>query len=109
MRRRDAYSCRMLRSDRLLQAGAVLVGLGGALAVGYFLLVSEVGGSFWTWPGIVGIGVTAAGLLLVVAGLVMPAKERSARLQRQRSGNRSMNLQAARDIRIGGINKGEDG
>lgn len=97
----------MTRSDRLLQVGGIVAGLGGPLAIGFLLFVLEVGGEFWTWPGWLGVLITAGGLLLVGMGLVLrDPSDGAIAPQHQRGGNRSRNYQAGRDVNIG--TKGHD-
>ena len=97
----------MSRSDRLVQVGGIIAGLGGALAIGFFLLVRESGGEFWTWPGWLGVGATTVGLLVVAVGLVhRDPSDGSLAAQSQSGGNRSKNYQAGRDVNI--ENKGEN-
>ena len=92
----------MTRSDRLLQVGGIFAGLGGALAVGFFLFVLEAGGEFWKWPGWLGVLAAAGGFLLVGTALVLRDPSVGAIApQRQSGGNRSRNYQAGRDVNIG--------
>jgi hypothetical protein len=57
---------------------------------------------FWAWPGTTSAAVTLVGLLMLIAGFVMPKpKKEDKNAQRQQSGNNSINLQAGGDIHIG--------
>ncbi len=92
----------MWRSDRLLQVGGIVAGLGGALAIGFFLLIRESGEQFWTWPGWLGLSITAIGLLVVGLGLVpRDSDEGAVSAQHQSGGKKSRNYQAGRDVTIG--------
>lgn len=92
----------MSKSERFIQVGGILAGLGGALTVGFFLLTYEEGGDFWTWPGWLGVITMGTGLIFVVAGFVTRTSTPSADSQTQRAGRRSRNYQAGRDINFGG-------
>lgn len=92
----------MKLGEKLVQVGGVLTGLGGAVAVAFWIFTLESDGlrSFWTFPGIVGLIVAALGLVLMVCGLV-PGTEASGIHQEQRSGDSSKNYQSGRDMKIG--------
>jgi hypothetical protein len=87
--------------DRLVAAGGAIAGMGGSAVVGYFIYVeSGANRNFWTLPGIVSVVVVVVGLVLLLAGLMAPAGREPPR-QMQTAGDRSTNLQARRDVRIG--------
>ena len=92
----------MSRSGLLVQVGGITASLGGTLAVGFFLFVLESGGAYWTWPGWLGAGTTAIGLVAVAMGLALrdPSEDPVA-AQHQSGGNHSRNYQAGRDVNIG--------
>ncbi|KAB1661919.1 hypothetical protein F8O07_08570 [Pseudoclavibacter sp. CFCC 13796] len=89
----------MSTPDRLVTAGGVVVGLGGALGVAYYIYSLENDLSFWSWQGVVALVVTGLGLILLVAGLLRCDTPSAA--QRQRGGKASTNYQAGRDMTIG--------
>lgn len=89
----------MSTPDRLVAAGGVVVGLGGALGVAYYIYSLENDLSFWSWQGVVALVVTGLGLILLVAGLLR--RDTPSAAQRQRGGKASTNYQAGRDMTIG--------
>lgn len=90
-----------------MQLGAALSGLGGAVAVAYWVYTLEADGqqSFWSPPGIAGIAVTAIGLIALVVGFIVQG-DASQTSQKQKGGKNSRNYQAGRDMKIG---QGGDG
>lgn len=88
----------MTHSDRWLHVGGAIVGLGGALTIGYLLLTLESGDTFWRWPAWIGIGILAIGLIALLLGC-LPSVDNGAS-QRQAGGSYSRNIQAGRDIVI---------
>jgi len=89
----------MSASDRLVTVGSVVVGLGGALGVAYYIYTLENSLSFWSWPSITALIATGIGLFCLVKGLFR--RESPTEGLRQRGGKRSTNYQAGRDMTIG--------
>lgn len=89
----------MSTSDRLVAAGGVVAGLGGALGAAYYIYSLEAGESFWAWPGVVAVGVTGIGLIVLLGGLIR--RDTPAPGQQQRGGKGSTNYQAGGDMTIG--------
>lgn len=85
-----------------MQLGGVLSGLGGAVAVAYWVYTLESGGgqSFWSLPGIAGLVLTVVGLVVLVAGLMM-RDDATQPIQKQQGGDNSTNYQAGGDMQIG--------
>ena len=83
----------------LVGVGASLIGLGGGLGIAYFTYTLEAAISFWAWPGIVAVCVTALGALLML--IALKAREAGVPNQVQRSGHSSRNYQAGGDISVG--------
>lgn len=86
--------------DRLVAAGAALLGVGGAGAVAYWIygLEARPSKSFWQLPGFIALGVVLLGLGLLLTGLMVPVREQSGQVQR--SGSHSTNVQAGGDVRM---------
>ncbi len=89
----------MSTPDRLVTTGGVVVGLGCAFGVAYYIYSLENELSFWSWQGVVALVVTGLGLILLVGGLLR--RDRPSAAQRQRGGKASTNYQAGRDMTIG--------
>lgn len=92
----------MSTPDRIVTAGSVVVGLGGAFGVAYYIYSLENGLSFWSWQGVVALVATGIGLILLVGGILR--RDASVAAQRQRGGKESTNYQAGRDMTIGQSN-----
>ena len=93
----------MAQSDRIVQAGGTVAGLGGALGTGFLIHTLQVSGDFWTWPGWLAVVGTAVGLLIVGLGVKLHEPEQGPKLSQQQSGGEgSRNFQAGRDIRLKG-------
>jgi hypothetical protein len=94
----------MLSSGRLLSVGGSLFGAGVVIAVGWLVYVDQDHISFWSWLGILGVVIGRLGLIILVAGWVIPDKNEGEITplvkQVQRGGNLSTNYQAGRDIKI---------
>ena len=93
----------VISGDRLVAAGGVVAGLGGALGVGYFIYALQSSVTFWSWPGWVAVCATLTGLAIVAIGILRRDAPKAA--QHQRGGNSSTNYQAGRDLTV----KREDG
>ena len=92
--------------------GSALAGLGGSLTVGYLIYsLQDSSRTFWRWPGLLGLVILLVGVLVLIAGYIAPTKESDivgtpTRIkQKQRSGRKSTNYQAAGDITVGQIDK----
>jgi hypothetical protein len=85
-------------AEKLLQVGGVIAGLGATLSVGYLIYALEQNVNFWGWLGVLGVGLTGAGLLCLCLGLVVPRDRGQSGSQVQRGGRQSRNFQAGRDI-----------
>jgi hypothetical protein len=98
----------MMSSGRWLAMGSALLGVGALLAVTWLVYSLQSHVAFWGWPGTVGVIVAGVGFVVLVTGFVMPKEDGQASVQqRQRGGNRSINLQAGHDIKIGRNESGE--
>lgn len=95
----DRYGSDVSTPDKLVAAGGVVVGLGGALGVAYYIYSLETGQSFLSWPGVSALIATGIGILLLVVGLFR--RDTHAAGQRQRGGKGSTNYQAGGDMTIG--------
>jgi hypothetical protein len=93
-------------SARWLALGSVLASLGGLLAVSWLIYAKQEHETYWQWPGILGVTVTGAGMVGLIAGLLLPDHS-GGRSQVQRGGSNSVNLQVGGDFRIGGEAKGD--
>lgn len=91
-----------MSNEKLMQLGGALSGLGGAVAVAYWVytLEAEPRQSFWDVPGITGVVVTVIGLVMLLFGF-MGREPNSQPVQRQNAGKNSKNYQAGRDITVG--------
>lgn len=87
----------MTSPDRLIAAGGVFAGLGGTLAITHYLGSPVMGPG---WLGILGLVSVAVGIGAVLVGLFRRADPLPRTGQKQRSGARSTNVQAGRDITI---------
>jgi hypothetical protein len=88
----------MMSADRSVQAGAALLGLGGAAVIARLAYVWTSSSShFWDVWAVLGVIVGGLGLVIMVVGWVMPSKEPSPS-QFQVGGDKSTNIQAGRDI-----------
>jgi high-affinity Fe2+/Pb2+ permease len=83
-------------SVKWLTVGSVVAGAGAALAVGYWIYVLTVSQSFWRIPGIIGIGLAAAGGTLLLIG-VFATDENRGTSQSIRAGDQSTNIQVVGD------------
>ena len=98
----------MMSSGRWLAVGSAILGVGALLAVSWLIDAFQSKTSFWSWPGIAGMVVAGVGFVALIIGFVMPKdEERAAAQQSQHAGSHSTNLQAGRDIRLGGGGSGE--
>jgi hypothetical protein len=98
----------MMSSGRWLAMGSALFGAGVLLAVSWLVYARQSHVGFWGWPGTVGVVVAGVGFVALVVGFLMPKEDGGASVeQRQRGGNRSINLQAGHDIKIGSDGTGE--
>lgn len=96
---------RRVPADRLVAAGGAIAGIGAAGAIAYYVyVVSGTHRDYWRVPGIVSLVVLCVGALMLVRGIVREDAPRTRQLgdQHQRGGDRSINLQAGRDIRQDG-------
>ncbi|WP_344071101.1 hypothetical protein [Microbacterium sediminicola] len=59
----------MTVAKRLVILGEISLGLGGTLAIGYYIYALEAEELFWTWPGFIAISITAAGVVALTIGL----------------------------------------
>lgn len=86
---------------RVMTLGACLAGIGATATVGYWIHTLDANTRFFTVAGFVSVGVLAGGLALTLVGLLV--RERPEGLsQAQRAGDDSTNIQAGRDVQIGG-------
>jgi hypothetical protein len=91
-------------ADRWLALGAMLMSVGAALSVGYWIygLQASPKVSFWHLPGYIGGVLLVLGLIVLVIGFF--GRVEDSRLggiqQTQRTGDHSVNIQAGRDIMI---------
>jgi hypothetical protein len=91
----------MRNPEGLMQVGAVLCGLGGSLAIGYFIYTQEQDVDFWSWPGMLGLAITLIGIVALIIGLRdSRPTDRTQVNQHQKGGKLSTNHQAGRDIVI---------
>ena len=51
----------MISSGRLLAVGGAILGVGAPLAVSWLIYAIQSKTSFWSWPGIAGLGVAGLG------------------------------------------------
>ncbi len=87
----------MMSADRSVNVGAALLVVGVAAVLARLSYVWTSGGHFWDVWFVVGVVVAGLGLVIMVVGWVMPSKE-SSPSQVQVGGDKSMNIQAGRDI-----------
>lgn len=94
-------------ANRLLPLGAAIMGLGGALTVGYLLYTfQDKSRSFWEWPGVLGVIILGLGLVALFIGFFIPStaktpdSSRPSIRQKQKGGARSQNFQGGRDVRV---------
>ncbi|MBC9954433.1 hypothetical protein ICM05_07195 [Leucobacter sp. cx-42] len=87
-------------SERFFSLGGIVMGLGGTLGVAYYIYSLEAKVSFFSWPGMVALTVTASGLGLLLVGLFK--RDPQSNSLRQHGGHGSKNYQAGRDMVIGG-------
>jgi hypothetical protein len=98
----------MRSPDRWLAVGGAIFGAGVLLAVSWLIYALQSKTSFWSWPGITGVTMTGVGFVALVVGFVMPKDEDQAATQQSlHAGAHSTNLQAGRDIKLGGDGSGE--
>jgi hypothetical protein len=98
----------MMSSGRWLAMGSALLGVGALLAVSWLVYGRQSHTAFWSWPGTAGVVLAGVGFVALVVGFVMPKEEgQVSGQQHQHGGDRSMNLQAGRDIKIGSDGSGE--
>lgn len=87
---------RLRGSVKWLSVGSVVAGSGAALVVGYWIYALTVSQSFWRVPGVIGVGLAAAGFALLVVG-VLASDENQGFSQSIRAGHGSTNIQVMRD------------
>jgi hypothetical protein len=98
----------MMSSGRWLAVGSAILGVGALLAVSWLIYAIQGNDNFWSWPGITGVAVATVGLVALAVGFVMPKdEERAAAQQSLHAGSHSTNLQAGRDIKLGGDGSGD--
>jgi hypothetical protein len=97
----------MMSSGRLLAVGTALLGAGALFWVARLAYVWQNGGQFWNWAGILGVIVSAVGVVVLFAGWIVPREETPAR-QIQTGGDRSTNFQAGGDINLPGPGRSGD-
>lgn len=91
---------RRFDSNRWLGVGGPIATVAGAAVVGYWIYdISGSHRSFWTLAGWTCVAVLVLGLVMLGIGSMVPSAEREVS-QSQRGGDRSLNLQAGRDVRI---------
>jgi hypothetical protein len=88
-----------MSSSRWLAVGSAVLGVGALLAISWLVYVEQAHTSFWSWPGTAGIIIGSFGVLMLLVGFVMPSDD-SPIHQVQRGGNKSVNLQAGRDLHL---------
>jgi hypothetical protein len=90
--------------------GGAVTGAGVLIWVTW-LILRPAGQGFWSWIGIAGVAVTVAGAAPLIFGFVKhdehDSKPRSPDRQPLISGSHSINLQAGRDIKLGGDGAGD--
>jgi hypothetical protein len=90
----------MRSPDRWLAVGGAIFGAGALLVISWLVYAVQSKTGFWSWPGITGVAVAAAGFGGLAVGFVMPKEADKAPAptrQSQRAGPRSTNSQAGRD------------
>lgn len=95
-----------MSSSRWLAVGSAVLGVGALLAISWLVYAWQSHVSFWAWPGTVGVVIGGSGVLMLVAGLIIPDDESSVR-QIQQGGIDSVNIQAGRDVNLPRDTSGE--
>jgi len=100
----------MRSSGQWMTLGTAVMGAGVLIWVTW-LILRPAGQDFWSWIGIVGVAVTVAGAAALIFGFVKhdehKDKPQPADRQSLISGSHSTNLQAGRDIKLGGDGGGD--
>lgn len=98
----------MRSPDRWLAAGGAIFGAGALLIVSWLIYAIQSKSNFWSWPGVTGVAVAVVGFVALAVGFVMPKdEERTVAHQSLHAGSHSTNLQAGRDIKLGGDGSGD--
>jgi peptidoglycan/LPS O-acetylase OafA/YrhL len=98
----------MPSADRWLAAGGAILGVGALLAISWLIYAIPSKTNFWSWPGTTGVAIATVGFVALAVGFVMPRdEERASGQQVLHAGSRSTNLQAGRDINLGGNGSGD--
>ena len=58
-------------ADRWLQVGVAVLGAGSLIAVSWLIYVETASESFWAWPGVLGVVISALGLFFLIVGFLM--------------------------------------
>jgi hypothetical protein len=100
----------MRSSGQWMTLGGAVMGAGVLIWVTW-LILRPTGQDFWSWIGIAGVAVTVGGAAALIFGFVKhdehEDKPPSPDRQSLRSGSHSTNLQAGRDIKLGGDRAGD--
>jgi hypothetical protein len=97
----------MRSPDRWLAVGGAIFGAGALLVISWLIYAIQSKANFWSWPGITGVAVAAAGFVALVVGFLMPKDESAPAQQSLKAGSHSKNLQAGRDIKLGDPGSGD--
>ena len=98
----------MKSPDRWLAAGGAIFGAGALLVISWLIYAFQSKADFWAWPGITGVAVAGGGFVALAVGFTMPKDgDKTPTPQSLHSGAHSTNLQAGRDINLGGDRPGE--
>jgi hypothetical protein len=98
----------MMSGDRTVQVGGAILALGAGVVLARLGYVWATPHSHFLglWP-VLGLIVGALGLVVMLIGWVMPGDKSASPSQVQKSGDRSNNLQAGRDIILNRDTQGE--
>jgi glucose uptake protein GlcU len=98
----------MRSPDRWLAVGGAIFGAGALLVISWLIYAFQSKANFWSWPGVIEVIIGVVGFVALIVGFMMPKDEKRAAAQQSlHAGSYSTNLQAGRDIKLGGDGSGD--